>query len=84
MEQVELLEGHFNAVPVAETTAESDGESGSAVDGYEVSDLGGAGGGSRLGLAGERQRIAEVVGASQPLARRVKVSQWSMTYGHGF
>lgn len=76
MEQVQLLEGHFNAVPVTVTVAETaaQSENDSNVDG-DVGLESGAGNGSWLEGDGERQRIAEMVKASPPLARRVKVSQ---------
>lgn len=79
IEQAELLEGHFNAVPVpvtpptvatvADTATSAGGEGGTApnINGDSKADSDGG---------GERQRIAAAVKASPPLARRVKVSHW--------
>lgn len=83
MEQAGQLEGHFNAVPVTVSVAETttaEGERDFSINGDAEADpdLGagnGNGGASRLG--GDRQRIVDEVKASPPLVRRVKVSQQS-------
>eukprot|EP00903_Cladosiphon_okamuranus_P011557 g10877.t2 len=79
MEQVELLEGHFNAVPLTVPVPEraTENENDSNADGNVGLESGagaGTGNRSRFEGDGERQRIAEMVKASPPLARRVKVA----------